>query len=211
VALAEKNIHDTPPQNRATLLRWQLMPFRYLAAVLIAQARSEAKAVLDRAEEYDRGVDPALMALRARYHASQATAAEDALALKLVSAIEVRPQKEATDRVLAAAKRVKAIIALRRQNWEDAHAAAREAADAGDVPTFAHLLSAIALAHLGDREAGQAALREADAHWPDRLRQGDVLATEDSASLALWIDTRADLEALRAQAVAALGEPTTQP
>ncbi len=61
------------------------------------------------------------------------------------------------------------------------------------------LINAVAHGHLGDRTASAAALATAKENWPQEFESGQEVLVSAQKGL-LWFDTRAELEALRAEA-----------
>ncbi len=100
--------------------------------------------------------------------------------------------------------RTLALAYLRDGDWTRA-ARHAEFSTAGDLfPTFGHLIAAIAHARGGAADVAAAALAAADAAWPAELTDSEAYVTAEKG--LLWFDTRAELDGLRSDAVAALGE-----
>jgi tetratricopeptide (TPR) repeat protein len=111
---------------------------------------------------------------------------------------------------LRRAKRILALAYLRNDRFDQAVEYARQALDAGDLPTINQLVLAIAHAKLGNREAAQQALNRAIWEWPDALREpGQYRATAPDG--ILWFDTADELIALRDEAQTLLTASETPP
>ena len=83
---------------------------------------------------------------------------------------------------------------------------ASRAQRAGDLSVYVHLLTACALAHLGNRELAKKAIDEADTAWPEDLKSpGD---NRRSLHLGiLWFESADELHALRREVEPTLANP----
>ncbi len=99
------------------------------------------------------------------------------------------------------AKRLYALANLRKDRFAEAIDSARAALDVGDLPTFNHLIIAVAQAKLGREPEARVALEGAIRDWPaDLVSQGQFRVSAPEG--VLWFDTADELLALRKEAEA---------
>jgi tetratricopeptide (TPR) repeat protein/predicted Ser/Thr protein kinase len=134
--------------------------------------------------------------MRARYRLQfeeDPTAALD----DIIHAVEME-----TDELDPRFSRVVAMAYLRNDQFEKAKPFATLAGEEEDLPSFAHCIKAIAEARTGDYGAAKYALDMALAHWPAVFDSQPKHATIEKG--LVWIDRLEPLEALKAEAEAAV-------
>ncbi len=107
-------------------------------------------------------------------------------------------------------ERMVALAILKEEDYSEAIVEAEKTINAGDIPAFGHLVASIAHAHLGARDAARAHLREADAKWPDDLRQPGQYRVNADREI-LWFETADELIRLRSEAENLLEIPHSGP
>ncbi|MFQ5492186.1 MAG: protein kinase, partial [Phycisphaerae bacterium] len=171
------------------------MPPRTLAAVQLQLDMPEASATIAQALEAS-GADVPSLLLRARLrlqdgeHFDVSGARDDALAADRLS--------HGADPL---AKRLIGLAWISAEQWHDAIAAAKAALSLGDPPSPAHLILAIAYAHLGSADLAKQHYDTAVNHWPANLTErGDFVPRADGS--VLWIESAEEWLQLRRQAEA---------
>ena len=181
------------------------MPWRILAAILVQLGSEGAEETLREALSIEDNDIPTIV-LRAMYHLGLKGGenADSALAFAVTSDTLIRSDRsvEADRRGaiqdLPRVKRALALAWLRNKQWEGALRAAEQAVAAGDQLCIAHLVMAVANGQLGNLDAACQHLLEAEATWPQELRDARFRVVTDGRSL--WFDNTADLESLRDEA-----------
>lgn len=98
-------------------------------------------------------------------------------------------------------KRVLALTRLRNNDLSPAIELARKALEFNDpVPSFSHLIIAIALAKQGTMVEASREYEAALTMWPDRLSESEYLVDTSDPRGYIWIDTADDLGRLRDEA-----------
>lgn len=106
------------------------------------------------------------------------------------------------------AKRVRAVAHLQNGEFEQAVKHARLAIDLEDMPTFNHLIMAVALANRGDAESAREHLATAEETWPEDLRKPGAFRASAGTG-ELWIESADGLLRLRKEAEEALEKHTS--
>ena len=106
-------------------------------------------------------------------------------------------------------KRILAQAYLQNEAFADAAEYARAAIADRDMPSYGHLIAAIAETRLGNRQEAEAHLRQAKADWPKKFKDRDVIVTAEKG--LLWFDTLAELESLRSEAERLIRSKAVQP
>ncbi|MFQ5495135.1 MAG: protein kinase, partial [Phycisphaerae bacterium] len=154
-------------------------PWRNLAALDLFEQTGHALRSLDRAAECDPDSPPTLV-LRARAHLRSG----DTDAINAARRAAIRADALAEPRN-PRARRMLALVHLCNGDFSEAIDAANEALALKDLEVVNHLILAIALARLGDKEQAGHHLREADRTWPRALRKRDDYDVSARAGI-LW-------------------------
>jgi tetratricopeptide (TPR) repeat protein len=189
----------------------QLNPWHNLAAIQLALGRPDARASIDTAltQPWEAGQQAwrascYLLKAKILLADTQAGSTKEALACAIAADQIMEPRRReaklsAADRRLAGRiKRFLALAALRNGDRETTLSAAQAAEALGDPPIYAQLLLAMVAADEGDPARAETLLQKALTGWPDELNDAATHARVDNA--ILWIDTRALLDTLLAQA-----------
>ena len=99
---------------------------------------------------------------------------------------------------------MRALAELRKGDSVEAVKQAQSGLDLGDMPTYNHLIIALALAQQGKTEAARRSLQDAIDKWPDDLsRPGQYRVTDDNEFP--WFDTYEELAGLKSEVQELLG------
>jgi serine/threonine protein kinase len=177
------------PQGKADTMAWH-----NLAAVQHQLGQPGALSTIERALAIRSG-EPALMVLKARIHLSGTTKQDWKQALHAaITAEGLCGSKHKNARI----SRILSLAELRNEQWEEARHDAQRALDAGDQPSWPHLILAIIDARAGQAGSAQGHLDAAKAARPAAFSTEGRLALIEQG--LLWIDSAAELESLTAEA-----------
>ena len=177
----------------------EVMTWHNLLAVRMYVSKPKALEMLQHLS--DEAVrSPSVVLLKAKLYLQLSSGTYPQQALKLANAADVQSGPDHRD---ARVKRVLALAELRNGHWAEAIDSARAALDAGDpLPTYPHLILAIAEAKLAHKAAAGEYLRQARDQWPTDLEKKGFGVSIPRG--LLWIESADDLRKLRAEAEAAV-------